>query len=77
LADTVGQNVVVIKGLQLGDKVALDRLMMLPQLPPKTKVSPQSIGLDAFYESLKAPASAPAAAPEAGAAPKADVQAKE
>ncbi len=66
LADTVGQNVVVIKGLQPGDKVALDRLMMLPQLPPGAKVAPAALSLEAFYESLKNP-TAPAPAPAADA----------
>ncbi len=66
-ADNIGQSVVVTKGLQAGDRVILDNLMKLPQLPPKSKVKPVMVTLDAFYKSLTEPAPAAGGAPAAPA----------
>ena len=67
-ADNVGQSVVVTEGLKAGDRVILDQLMKLPQMPPKTKVKPVMVTLDDFYKSL-APAAAAGAPAAEGAAP--------
>ncbi|TDR31670.1 efflux RND transporter periplasmic adaptor subunit [Hydromonas duriensis] len=60
--DNIGTNVIVTKGLQAGDRVILDNLIKLPQLPPKSKVKPMMVTLEEFYQSL-AQAASPAAAP--------------
>ena len=68
-ADNVGQSVVVTEGLKTGDRVILDQLMKLPQMPPKTKVKPVMVTLDDFYKSLAQPAAAAGAPAAEGAAP--------
>lgn len=62
---TIGQSIVITEGLQAGDRIIVDNLIKLPQMPPKTIVAPIMLTLDEFYQSLITPIkTAPTDTPE-------------
>lgn len=67
-AQTIGEDVVVIGGLQKGDRVVLDNLVRLGMMPPKTPVQPNVVTLEQFH-ALPATPDKPKSAPNDTAKP--------